>query len=123
MFNISESIIIMASNNIQMPMFAPASQHGGSGGVGDGGGGGGGWNEVDHFDVDILAEYLLGDGSLPSTGGGVTFDFMYVCVPVGRCCCCCGFTTVFSFLSSFRAFAVFMSRIPNALFVFVRLAT
>jgi hypothetical protein len=64
----------MASNNIQMPMFAPASQHGG-GGSGDQGGG---WNEVDHFDVDILAEYLLGDGSLPSTGGGVTFDFMYV---------------------------------------------
>jgi hypothetical protein len=58
----------MASNNIQMPMFAPSSQQDG----------GGGWNEVDHFDVDILAEYLLGDGSLPSTGGGVTFDFMYV---------------------------------------------
>ena len=63
----------MASNNIQMPLFAPSSQQDG----------GGGWNEVDHFDVDILAEYLLGDGSLPSTGGGVTFDFMYV--PV-RCC-------------------------------------
>jgi hypothetical protein len=59
----------MANNNIQMPMFAPASQGGADGGVSA-------WNDVDHFDVDILAEYLLGDGALPAADGGVTFDFM-----------------------------------------------
>jgi hypothetical protein len=35
-----------------------------------------GWSEVDNFDVDLLAEYLLDDGSL--TANGVTFDFKYV---------------------------------------------
>jgi hypothetical protein len=58
----------MANNNIQMPLFAPSSQGGADGGAG-------GWSDVDHFDVDILAKYLLGDGALPSTSGGVTFDF------------------------------------------------
>jgi hypothetical protein len=57
------------ANNIQMPLFAPSGQAGADGGSG-------GWSDVDHFDVDILAEYLLGDGVLPSTSGGVTFDFM-----------------------------------------------
>lgn len=61
------------ANNLPLPLFAPSSQVGG----GDAAGGGGvGWNDIDHFDVDILAEYLLGDGSLPPTGGGITFDFM-----------------------------------------------
>ena len=31
-----------------------------------------GWGDVDNFDVDMLAEYLLDDGNL---GSGVTFDF------------------------------------------------
>lgn len=34
-----------------------------------------GWSEVDNFDVDLLAEYLLDDdGNLNSSG----FDFKYV---------------------------------------------
>jgi len=28
------------------------------------------WNEVDNFDADVLANFLLEDG-----GGGITFDF------------------------------------------------
>ena len=34
------------------------------------------WGDVDHFDVDMLAEYLLEDGNL--LGSGVAFDFKYV---------------------------------------------
>ena len=35
-------------------------------------GDGAAWGDVDNFDVDMLAEYLLDDGNL---GSGVTFDF------------------------------------------------
>jgi hypothetical protein len=52
------------NQNIEMPRFAAAS--GGLNLKGD-------WGEVDNFDVDLLAEYLLDDGSL--NVGGVTFDF------------------------------------------------
>jgi len=31
------------------------------------------WNDVDHFDVDVLADFLLDDGG--STSGGISFDF------------------------------------------------
>lgn len=34
------------------------------------------WNEVDHIDVDMLAEYLLDDGALANSN--VLFDFEYV---------------------------------------------
>jgi hypothetical protein len=57
------------SNNIQMPLFASASgmvssssqQHNSF------------WGDVDHLDVDILAEYLLDD--IGTNSGGVSFDF------------------------------------------------
>jgi hypothetical protein len=62
------------NNNVQMPLFASASgmtassaQHQNSF-----------WGDVDHLDVDILAEYLLDDiGTNPS---GVSFDFPYVVI-------------------------------------------
>jgi hypothetical protein len=56
------------AHNVQMPMFAAAASLSGSAGGAEA------WNDVDHFDVDILAEYLLGDGTLQS--GGIMFDFM-----------------------------------------------
>ena len=55
----------MAQTDIPMPQF------GRSGGAATGDS----WADVDNFDVDMLAEYLLDDGAL---GSGVTFDFKYV---------------------------------------------
>jgi hypothetical protein len=57
----------MASShpNASLPFFARSSKSSTEG-----------WSEVDNFDVDLLAEYLLDDGSL--TANGVTFDFKYV---------------------------------------------
>jgi hypothetical protein len=53
----------MASHpNASLPFFARASKSSTEG-----------WSEVDNFDVDLLAEYLLDDGNL--TSSGVTFDF------------------------------------------------
>jgi hypothetical protein len=63
----------MASHpNASLPFFARASKSSTEG-----------WSEVDNFDVDLLAEYLLDDGSL--TANGVTFDFKYV--PCMLSCC------------------------------------
>jgi hypothetical protein len=52
---------IMEMHNVEMPLFAPASgmtaAHS--------------WNEVDHLDFDLVAEYLLNDGnpfSMMTTG-------------------------------------------------------
>ena len=64
------------NNNVQMPLFAPASasgmvssssqqQHSF-------------WGDVDNLDVDILAEYLLDD--IGTNSGGVSFDFPYVSI-------------------------------------------
>lgn len=50
-------------DNVQMPLFGRA---GTVSTTAD-------WNEVDNFDVDVLAEYLLDDVGL--TSGDVTFDF------------------------------------------------
>lgn len=50
-------------DNVEMPMFGCANP-----------GKAPSWNDVDHFDVDVLAEYLLEDGGLMS-GSGITFDF------------------------------------------------
>jgi hypothetical protein len=71
----------MASShpNASMPFFARASKSSAEG-----------WSEVDNFDVDLLAEYLLDDGSL--TSNGVTFDFKYV--PCALCLLSCGNTIV-----------------------------
>lgn len=49
------------ASNVQAPRFSSAS-----GAKGD-------WSEIDTLDVDMLADYLLGDGVLNSAG--VTFDF------------------------------------------------
>lgn len=62
------------NDHIQMPLFAPASgmvssttQQQQSF-----------WGDVDHFDVDVLTEYLLED--IGTNSGGVSFDFPYVAV-------------------------------------------
>ena len=34
------------------------------------------WGDIDHLDVDILAEYLLDD--IGTNSGGVSYDFPYV---------------------------------------------
>jgi hypothetical protein len=59
----SNSVTMASSHpNASMPFFARASKSSTEG-----------WSEVDNFDVDLLAEYLLDDGNL--TSSGVTFDF------------------------------------------------
>ena len=50
------------AQNVSMPLFGRAAAASGAENH---------WNEVDHFDVDILAEYLLDDG-FPS--GGLSLD-------------------------------------------------
>jgi hypothetical protein len=52
------------ANNVQMPLFSSAS----------GANAQSYWGDVDNLDVDMLAEYLLGDGTL--NANGVTFDFV-----------------------------------------------
>jgi len=47
--------------DFEMPMFGSANPSAPS------------WNDIDHFDADALAEYLLEDGGW--TSGGMTFDF------------------------------------------------
>ena len=54
------------AHNVEMPHFATAG--------GDGIGKMSDWGDVDHFDVEMLAEYLLGDDGNVS-GAGMTFDF------------------------------------------------
>jgi hypothetical protein len=62
-FSNNHSITMASSQpNASLPFFARASKSSAEG-----------WSEVDNFDVDLLAEYLLDDGSL--TANGVTFDF------------------------------------------------
>ena len=58
------------NNNIQMPLFASAS------GMVSSSQQQSFWGDVDHLDVDILAEYLLDD--IGTNSGGVSFDFPYV---------------------------------------------
>jgi hypothetical protein len=48
------------SNNVTLPRFGRAS-------------GVEAWNETDHFDVDLLAEFLLDDNN--AFPNAVTFDF------------------------------------------------
>ena len=60
------------NNNIQMPLFAPAS------GIASSQQQNSFWGDVDHLDVDILAEYLLDD--IGTNSGGVSFDFPYVTI-------------------------------------------
>ena len=57
-----KSIMVTAPQDIQMPRFGKA-----------GTGGNDGWGDGDGFDVDMLTEFLLNDGTLNSSG--VTFDF------------------------------------------------
>jgi hypothetical protein len=65
-FSYNNSITMASSYpNASAPFFARASKNSADG-----------WSEVDNFDVDLLAEYLLDDGSL--SANGVTFDFKYV---------------------------------------------
>lgn len=59
-------LVVAMAHNYQMPMFGRA----GTMQVADA------WNEVDHIDVDMLAEYLLDDGALANSN--VLFDFEYV---------------------------------------------
>lgn len=49
------------ANNFQFPRFAKAGTSADQ------------WGEVDNFDVEMLAEYLLDDGTL--NAHGITFDF------------------------------------------------
>ena len=51
----------MTAQDIQMPRFGKA------------GTGGDMWGDSDGFDVDMLTEFLLNDGSMAASG--VTFDF------------------------------------------------
>lgn len=55
------------NNNVQMPLFASAS------GMVSSQPQSSFWGDVDHLDVDILAEYLLDD--IGTNSGGVSFDF------------------------------------------------
>lgn len=52
------------AQNVQMPYFSAASGANASSY----------WGDVDNLDVDMLAEYLLDDGTLNTNG--VTFDFV-----------------------------------------------
>lgn len=54
------------AHNVQMPRFATAGGAGTSK-ASD-------WGDVDNLDVEMLAEYLLGDDGGGLTGG-ITFDF------------------------------------------------
>ncbi len=54
------------AHNVQMPRFAAA----GNAPVSES------WYDVDGLDVDLLAEYLLDDGNV--TTSGAVFDFRYV---------------------------------------------
>jgi hypothetical protein len=51
------------AQNLQMPRFGRANNTSGADT----------WGDCDAFDVDMLTEYLLNDGTL--TSSGVTFDF------------------------------------------------
>ena len=55
------------AHNIQMPRFTSASGPSASK-ASD-------WGDVDNLDVEMLAEYLLGDDTNPLTVGNVLFDF------------------------------------------------
>ena len=54
------------AQNVQMPRFTNAG--------GAGANKASDWGEVDNLDVDMLAEFLLGDDS-NMFSGGITFDF------------------------------------------------
>jgi hypothetical protein len=53
--------------NIEVPRFASASANPSNN-----------WNEVDHLDFDLLAEYLLNDGNPFSGTPNAQFDYRYV---------------------------------------------
>lgn len=53
--------------NVQMPRFTNA---GGADAVKASD-----WGDVDNFDVEMLAEYLLNDDGNPLMSGGIAFDF------------------------------------------------
>lgn len=55
------------AHNIEMPRFTSASGPSASK-ASD-------WGDVDNLDVEMLAEYLLGDDTNPLTLGNVMFDF------------------------------------------------
>ena len=60
------------NNTIQMPQFTSASAMASSSGQQQQSF----WGDIDHLDVDILAEYLLDD--IGTNSGGVSYDFPYV---------------------------------------------
>lgn len=55
------------AQNVQMPRFTSASGFTANK-TSD-------WGDVDNLDVEMLAEYLLGDDTNPLMSGGIMFDF------------------------------------------------